>query len=128
MATLLAEYASLKAAHLGLVAASVGLFAWRACAALRGAAWPRAAAARRASVAVDTALLASGVLLALAISVQPQRDDWFFAKLALLPLYVVCGALALRRRSGAWLLAALAAVAAMAAVALLKLPPWRWLG
>ncbi len=127
MGSLAGHYAVLKAAHLALVASSVAWFAVRVVAALRGACWPRAAPARHASMAVDTALLASGVGLALAISASPLRDDWFFAKLALLPVYVACGALALRRRSVAWLLAALAAVAAMAATALLKQPPWAWL-
>ncbi len=116
-------YPQLKQAHVGLVVTSVSLFALRGAAVLAGHRWPLARPLRVGSVLVDTLLLAAGAMLWWMLSLHPVRETWLGTKLLLLPLYVVLGALALRRartargRAAAYV-GALACVALMAAAAL----------
>lgn len=90
-------YPGLKHAHVGLVAASVGLFALRGAGVLAGAGWPMAAAVRRASVVVDVLLLTAGITLAALLRLAPWQHAWLGTKLLLLVVYIVLGSFALKR-------------------------------
>jgi uncharacterized membrane protein SirB2 len=76
---------------------SVPLFAARGVAVLFGQAWPMLPAVRRASVLIDTALLAGGLGLWWTLHLNPLRDAWLGTKLLLLLAYIVLGSFALRR-------------------------------
>ena len=95
--TLAEFYPQIKTAHLALVAASGLLFALRGAAALAGHTWPLHGALRLSSVAIDSALLAAGVVLWSLLGLQPVRNPWLGVKLLLLVLYIVLGSLALKR-------------------------------
>ena len=87
----------LRHLHVGLVVASGALFAVRGLAVLAQARWPMQRPARVASMAIDTLLLTAGVSLWTILSLNPWRDAWLGAKLALLLVYIMLGTLALRR-------------------------------
>lgn len=126
-------YPVIKPLHIGLALVSGGLFALRGAAVLSGQAWPLGRAARRGSVLLDTALLASALMLLAALQFAPLAAAWLHVKLALLVLYVVLGSLALRH-APAWrwqvmaYVAALACFGAMVAVAGAHDPAvlWHW--
>jgi len=117
--------------HVSLVLASGALFAARGVAVLAGARWPLRRGARVASVVIDTVLLAAGASLWTMLQMNPVRDAWLGAKLALLVVYVMLGSLALKRaptpaaRAGC-LLAALAVYGTMLSVALSRHPLGAW--
>lgn len=112
--SLLPHYLVIKQAHIGLVSLSAGLFAARGLGVLAGQAWPMAAWARRLSVLIDVLLLAAGLTLWALLGLNPTRETWLGAKLALLLFYIVLGSLALKRgrtrAHKAWSLAAALAV------------------
>lgn len=129
--SLIALYPQIKAVHIGLALCSGAFFALRGAAVLAGARWPQAALARRASMAIDTALLLAAVLLLSALKLNPFATPWLLAKLGLLVAYVVLGVLALRRARTTTgralsLTAALGCYGAMLAVARAHHPlgPW----
>lgn len=103
--TLTEFYPLIKTAHIALVLASGTLFAIRGAAVLAGRAWPMTTPPRVASVAIDTLLLAAGIVLWWMLSLQPLRETWLGAKLLLLVAYVALGTLALKCRRG-WAYAA----------------------
>jgi uncharacterized membrane protein SirB2 len=116
-------YLAVKVLHQIAATVSVTLFAGRWLGVLRQAAWPMRAQVRRTSVGVDTLLLLAGLSLWGLGHWHPGHDVWLGTKLALLPLYVLLGSLALKRaRTGFARLCfgalALATVAQMAGVAL----------
>jgi uncharacterized membrane protein SirB2 len=115
-------YPQIKQAHVGLVAASGLLFACRGAAVLARRRWALARPLRLASVAIDTALLAAGVTLWALLALQPLRDAWLGAKLALLVLYVALGTLAVKRAHAGAYAAALACYLFMVSVALTRHP------
>lgn len=120
--TLLDHYLTIRNTHIGLVSASGAWFAARGLAVLAGAAWPMAAWARRLSVAIDVLLLTAGITLWNLLGLNPARDHWLGAKLALLLLYIMLGSLALKRahtrgQKALCLLAALAVFGVMVTVA-----------
>ncbi len=124
---LASSYFLLRTAHIALVTASVALFAARGLGALAGGQWPLRAPWRRLSMGIDTLLLLAGVALWVLMHHSPLREPWLLVKLLLLPVYVVLGALALRRAPtrglrAACLIAALAVVALMAVSARTRLP------
>ena len=130
---LAAWYPWIKQAHIGLVAASGALFALRALSLLAGARWPMRPAARVSSVAVDTLLLVAGAVLWALLRLDPLRDQWLGAKLALLVVYVLLGTWALKRaRSSAQRVlsfaAALIVFATMVSVAVMRRPLGLWAG
>ena len=94
---LIEHYVALRHAHTTAVGLSLALFAARGAGVLAGQAWPMRALARRASVAIDTVLLGAGVALWIALGLNPLRDAWLGAKLALLLAYIVIGSFALKR-------------------------------
>lgn len=120
-------YAALRAAHIGLVIASVSLFAVRGLGVLLSAAWPMRPRLRHLSEGIDTLLLLAGATLWWWLQHNPLREPWFMTKLLLLPLYVLLGIFALKRartraaRAGCYA-AALAVVGLMALSATTRAP------
>ena len=94
---LLPWFAPIKLAHMVLVLASGSLFAARGIGVLSGRRWAMAVPVRRASVAIDTLLLAAGATLWALLALNPLRDTWLGAKLLALPVYIVLGSFALKR-------------------------------
>lgn len=109
-------YVPLRQAHLTLVSLSLALFAARGAGVLAGARWPAGRWPRLGSMAIDTALLATGAALWQLLGLNPAVQTWLGTKLLLLLAYIVLGSIALRRgRTPA--ARALAYVAALATVA-----------
>lgn len=124
---LASSYSAWRAAHIALVIASVSLFAARGLGALSGGQWPLRATWRRLSMGIDSLLLLAGAALWVLMQHDPLREPWLLVKLLLLPVYVVLGALALRRAPtrglrAVCLAAALGVVALMAISARTRLP------
>lgn len=94
-------YPLIKASHVGLVLLSGGLFTGRGLGVLLGAQMPMSPALRRLSVGIDSALLASALLLLLTLQLNPLAVTWLRAKLLLLLAYIVLGSLALKRARSA---------------------------
>ena len=88
-------YSWLKLAHVSLVVLSVGGFTARGVAVLSGAVWPRRPDVRRATVLVDSLLLACGLGLWWHFQWAPMA--WLFVKFCWLLAYIVLGSLALKR-------------------------------
>lgn len=115
-------YPHVKSMHIALVVASGTLFVARGAAVLTSQAWPLAKTVRLTSVAIDTLLLAAGVMLWFLLSLQPLRDAWLGSKLLLLLLYIALGTVALKRRR-AWAYgAAIACFLFMVSIALAHHP------
>jgi len=94
--TLVEIYPLTKALHVGLAVASGALFAGRGVGVLMGAAMPTSRGMRRASQAIDTALLAAAIVLLVTLRLDPLATPWIAAKLVLLAAYIVLGIFALR--------------------------------
>ena len=111
-------YLPIKWVHICAVLLSGCLFALRGGAALCGAVWPYAAAARYTSYAIDTMLLSAALMLATILPAGYFSNHWLTTKLALIAVYIVLGAFALRRtRSrGARVLCLAAALATFVSV------------
>jgi len=92
-----AWYGALLWAHVATVSLSVAVFVLRGLAVQCGAAWPLRRAVRAASVVIDTLLLCAGAGLWVLMQHNPLREPWLGIKLLILPLYIVCGAFALKR-------------------------------
>ena len=90
-------YPQIKLLHMSLAAASGAGFALRGAAGLAGAAWPLARGARMASMVIDSALLAAGATLWAVLGLNPLVQHWLGVKLLAIVLYIVLGALALKR-------------------------------
>lgn len=107
------SYAALKGIHVGCVIASYALFVLRGVWMLRDSPLLRRRWARILPHVVDTALLASAVLLAYTIRQYPFVAPWVTAKVLALALYIVLGTIALKRgrtratRVTAWIAAQL---------------------
>jgi uncharacterized membrane protein SirB2 len=129
------SYPLIKATHVGLVLASVVLFALRGIAVQLGSPLGMHALVRYSSYTIDTALLTAALLLAFMLHMDPLTHTWLGLKIVLLVVYVVLGSYALKRartqaaRLG-FLLAALAVYAWMYGVARAHHPlGWlRWWG
>lgn len=120
-------YLPLRQVHITAVMSSLTLFALRGAAVLAGQRWAMRRRWRVASVAIDTVLLTAGVSLWTLLALNPARDAWLAAKLALLVAYVVLGSYALkrarsRRGKALALAAAIACAAAMVSIALAHHP------
>ena len=90
-------YPQIKAAHVGLVLASGGLFLLRGIALQAGQSWVMAAPLRYLSYAIDTLLLVAAVVLVVLLPGSVLAHGWLIAKLVLLVVYVVLGSIALKR-------------------------------
>ncbi len=90
-------YALLKSLHLACVALSGTGFVLRGTWMLRGSPMLVRRWVRVLPHAVDTALLASAIALAVATGQYPLTQGWLTAKLLGLVAYIVLGSIALRR-------------------------------
>lgn len=115
-------YPQIKAAHVGLVLLSGGLFALRGLLTLMGQHWANAAPVRYLSYTIDTALLTAALMLLVVLKLNPFTTPWLLTKLVLLVVYIVLGVFALKRartaaQRGLFYLAALAVFGFMYTVA-----------
>lgn len=90
-------YLPIKWVHICAVMLSGTLFLLRGGAALAGASWPYAAPLRYASYTIDTVLLSAALMLATILPSGFFANHWLTVKLALIVIYIVLGAFALRR-------------------------------
>ncbi len=124
-------YGALLHTHRMTVTASVLLFMARGVGVLLDQSWPKQRNWRMTSVTIDTLLLLAGASLWLLMAHNPLQEPWLGAKLLLLPVYIVLGALALGRAPRPWqrqacFVAALGCAATMVSMALSR-SPWGWL-
>jgi uncharacterized membrane protein SirB2 len=121
------NYLAIRSFHETSVALSVAGFALRGAAGLAGARWVRGRIARVLPHVIDTALLASALVLVTMLRLNPFATPWLLAKLAGLLIYIALGVVALRPavakpvRAAAWV-AALAVAGWIVSVALTKTP------
>ncbi|MCC6196271.1 MAG: SirB2 family protein [Burkholderiales bacterium] len=95
---MLAWYAQVKAVHVGAVLVSGAVFLVRGVLVQAGhERIAMAAHVRYTSYAIDTVLLAAGVLLVAMLPSALFANHWLTVKLVLLVVYIVLGVLALRR-------------------------------
>ena len=124
-------YPAARQAHLGLVSASVFLFVLRGLGTLLGGAWPMRPLFKRASMFIDTGLLAAGATLWALLQLNPLHNTWLGVKLIFLVLYIVLGSFALKRganlrKKALFFVAALACVGFMASIAIHHSPMGWW--
>jgi uncharacterized membrane protein SirB2 len=101
-------YGPIRSVHIAAVLTSGALFLLRALLVQCGrTGWALATAPRFLSYAVDTTLLTAAVMLVAILPSSIYANGWLAAKLALLPVYIGLGWLALRARSRAGRLASL---------------------
>lgn len=121
------DYLAVKTMHQTAVVLSFGGFFVRGLAALRGARWVRGRAARTLPHVVDTVLLASALVLAWSLRLDPTATPWLAAKIVGLLAYIGLGMVALRparpvgQRVAAWV-AALLTFGYIVSVAITKHP------
>ncbi len=114
----MSAYLLAKYIHVGCVILSLGGFAARGALMLAASPVLGKKFVRVAPHVVDTVLLASAIWLTFLIHQYPFVEGWLTAKVIGLVLYIVLGALALRRRSSAAFLLAAATAAYIVSVAL----------
>ncbi len=90
-------YLPLKYTHLALAVISVSGFMLRGFWMMTGSALLRHRASRIAPHVVDTVFLVSGIVLVMQLGLPVMQSPWLLAKFAGLIVYVVLGAIALRR-------------------------------
>jgi len=90
-------YLTLKYAHIGFAALSIGGFLLRGYWMMTESELLSRRIVRIAPHVVDTLFLLTGVALVLQLSLPVMRSPWLLAKLAGLVAYIVLGAIALRR-------------------------------
>ena len=88
-------YLAVKTAHVLFAAVSLGLFAFRGVAMLKGRQASRGAW-RVLPHVLDTLLLACGIGLVLILGLDPLRTPWLEAKLLYVFAYILLGILAFR--------------------------------
>jgi uncharacterized membrane protein SirB2 len=116
-------YAEIRQAHIAAVLASGSLFLLRGVLVRAGHGdLALAPLPRYLSYAIDTALLTAALMLLSILPSAAYSNGWLAAKLALLPVYIAFGWLALRRsgtggRQLACFVAAIAAYGCMFAIA-----------
>lgn len=101
------DYSAIKATHILLVSLSLLLFCLRGYWALIDQLHLRGYWVKLLPAAIDTLLLASGLVLLLLSGFSPLNQSWLALKLLLLLGYIVLGALALNygpRSARPWLL------------------------
>jgi uncharacterized membrane protein SirB2 len=126
------DYLVVRSFHETCVAASVTGFAVRGAGGLADAGWVRGRVARTLPHVIDTALLASALVLVAMLHVDPFATPWLLAKMTGLVLYIGLGVVALRPtvakpvRAAAWV-AALGVAGWIVSVAFTK-SLWGFLG
>lgn len=128
-------YPEIRLVHIAAVIASGSLFLLRGvCVRAGRPEWALGPFPRYLSVAIDTTLLIAALMLATILPSSVYSNGWLIAKLALLPVYIGLGWLALRGPAGrqlACFAGALLAYGGMFAIARAHDPlgPFtRWLG
>lgn len=116
----------LKHLHIALAVLSVSGFTLRAGFRLRTGRRPTGWWGRHLPDLNDTLLLVTGFAMIWRFGWWPWRVPWLGAKLAALVIYIVLGAIALRRGSLAAAVGALAALGYIVAAALTKQPLPGW--
>jgi len=116
-------YPQIKALHVGLVFASVALFALRGAMVLAGSSWVLSGPLRFLSFGIDTALLTAGLVLFSILPGEVFANHWLAVKLLLLVVYVGLGSFAFRlgrtrRIRAACYLGALAVIVMMYGIAI----------
>lgn len=95
---MIAYYPQIKLLHVACVLASVALFTFRGTVSVvLNKPWGDHALLRYASYTIDTLLLTFALMLLTMLQIGPFAQPWLGVKLAWLVLYIVFGALALRR-------------------------------
>lgn len=129
-------YAQIKWVHVAMVLSSGALFLLRGLLVQLGRPnWAMSAPLRYLSYSVDTTLLTAALMLLTILPHAMFANGWLWAKLSLLPVYVVLGSFALKRgRSQAsrrnFYIAALLVYGFMISVARTHQPAglfWHWL-
>src|SRR5210317_1344923 len=87
----------LKYAHLALAIASISGFVLRGFWMMTGSALLGHKAVRITPHLVDTLFLVTGIVLVLQLSLPVMQSPWLLAKFAGLVVYIILGAIALRR-------------------------------
>ncbi len=90
-------YLTLKYAHISFATLSIAGFVLRGFWMFRQSAILDRLFVRVAPHVIDTAFLISGIWLVVVLQLQVMQQGWLIAKFAALILYVVFGAIALRR-------------------------------
>lgn len=95
---MLEYYAQIKLVHVTAVFTSGALFLSRGLMVQTGRqVWAMAALLRYLSYAIDTVLLAAGLLLLAILPAAVYSNGWLTTKIALLLVYIVLGSFALKR-------------------------------
>jgi uncharacterized membrane protein SirB2 len=112
------DYATLKAIHATTAVLSIAGFALRFGWMIAGSALLESRAAKVLPHIIDTLLLASAIALAVQASVAPWTVGWLGFKVIALLVYIVLGAIALKRgrTRGLRIAAGAAAIAVFAAI------------
>jgi len=90
-------YSTLKIIHIGFAILSIAGFVLRGVWMFSQSAHLDRRTVRIAPHVIDTAFLITGIWLVLILRLQVTQQDWLMAKFVALILYVVFGAIALRR-------------------------------
>ena len=90
-------YLQLRAVHITCAVLTITIFTLRGLAMLADSPLTQHPLARWTSVAIDTVLLTTALMLATVIHQYPFSTGWLTAKVTLLVLYIVLGSIALRR-------------------------------
>jgi uncharacterized membrane protein SirB2 len=120
-------YSALRSVHIGCALVSIALFAVRGGLMLLDSATLRSTLLNTLPHVVDTVLLATAVMLAIASRQYPLATGWLTVKVLLLVVYVALGSVALKRgrtrriRAGAFV-AALLTVGFLVTVARARSP------
>lgn len=91
-------YPQIRAVHILAVCLSGGLFAVRGLGVVAGGRWPRYAALRYASYAIDTTLLTAALMLVAMLPAAMFANHWLAVKLCLVAGYVALGVATMRAR------------------------------
>jgi uncharacterized membrane protein SirB2 len=89
-------YLPIKSVHLYAVTVSGTLFFCRAIGAIAATSWPRHPLVRYLSWTIDTVLLTAALMLATLLPPAVFSNGWLAAKLTLVVLYILTGAMTLR--------------------------------
>ncbi|WP_300615474.1 SirB2 family protein [Dokdonella sp.] len=90
-------YPQIKGVHIWAVSLSGSLFALRGLLMLARSRWTHHAALRYLSYGIDTVLLTAALMLVTILHQYPFVQAWLTVKVVLLVVYIVLGALALKR-------------------------------
>lgn len=94
---MLEYYPDIRLLHIAAVVLSGSLFICRGIAVQAGAIIAMAPAVRVLSYVIDTVLLLTALALVFTLRDVVLQSSWLWAKVVLLPVYIVLGSLALKR-------------------------------